>query len=511
MMKAIKGYKIEKLLTKGGMASIYLAEQVSLKRQVILKLLNPELDKSIKKQFIEEGRIIASLKHPNIITVFDVVSNEQYNFLSMEYLPAGDLKRRLSKKLDLYFALQVISKIADALHCIHKQGIIHGDIKPENILFRSNDCPLLTDFGISHKAEPKQEMELSGQSLYASPSYASPELVQGKPFDYRTDLYSLGIMMYELIVGKKPFVGDSDLEIIANSIQQSIPKLPAQLSELQPLLESLLAKTPDERLSDAKLVTRFIDQYLKEQSHLKEVSHETKLIDTDVVVEYIAKKNSSYPLFNKIFLFISLLTILFVVLFNFNQAFISLFKTKTDPIIKTALNKKNTTSELKQRHQKIINPQVLTSNFEVSDNETLLKAFSKNNDNAKQQEKAREEQRLKKQQIADLLLKGNASLKQMKLTIPKKESALFFFNKVLLLDASNSKAQQGIDKIVSQYEQLARAEMGKYHYKKSQYYINKGLSIEPRNKDLLALKNKANLKSEPRRVVNKIKNFFINL
>ncbi|MCU7939323.1 MAG: serine/threonine protein kinase [gamma proteobacterium symbiont of Bathyaustriella thionipta] len=164
-MKSIAGYDVIKLLAKGGMAAIYLAEQTSLKRQVVLKFLNPKLDEKIRKRFIDEGRIIASLKHPNIITVFDVVSSGKYDFLSMEYLPDGDLESRLISKPDVYFSLNIIKKISDAVHLIHKQGIIHGDIKPANILFRGKDCPLLTDFGISHRIEPKKEVDLSPDDL----------------------------------------------------------------------------------------------------------------------------------------------------------------------------------------------------------------------------------------------------------------------------------------------------------------------------------------------------------
>ncbi|MCP3852400.1 MAG: serine/threonine protein kinase [Gammaproteobacteria bacterium] len=527
-MKSIAGYNILKLLAKGGMAAIYLAEQTSLQRKVVLKFINPKLDDAIKKSFIDEGQIIASLEHPNIITVFDVVSTGKYNFIAMEYLPDGDLENRLQLKLDLYTSLTTLSKLSEALHVIHKQGIIHGDIKPANVLFRGDNNPILTDFGISHRIEPKKEVELGSDELYASPIYASPELIQGKPFDYRTDMYSLGIMMYEMLLGKKPFSGETEIETIANSIQNPIPTLPDELQGLQPLLDSLLAKSPDERLSDAKLVTRFIDQYLTDHPELQSDGAETKLIDTDVVVEYVVKNNKnnkntdsktsnnkntyfSSLLLTSIFLLILLVNkdVLWERYFSSDASSVNQRTSATSnsasstvlPLIsKTVKNLPQQASEEKQ-----IQPEDNNLEQQKEDDIALLKQQE-----ADKKRLAQIQQQQQSRMISQLLKNGNDSLKKYHLTTPLNDNALYYFQKVLELDKNNKKAQKGIKNIAYRYELLARGELDKYHYQKAQSYINSGLSIDKTNKRLLALQNEANLRHEPKRVINKVKDFFKN-
>ncbi len=520
-MKSIAGYNVIKLLAKGGMAAIYLAEQQSLQRQVVLKFLNPKLDDVIKKRFIDEGRIIASLKHPNIITVFDVVSSEKHNFLAMEYLPDGDLETRLQKPLDTFTVLNIISKIADALHLIHKQGIIHGDIKPANILFREN-CPLLTDFGISHRIEPKKEVEVGSGELYASPTYASPELIQGKPFDYRTDLYSLGIMMYEMLMGEKPFRGDTEIETIANSIQQPVPQLPDDLHELQPLLDSLLAKSPEDRLSDAKLVTRFIAQYLRDHPTLSKPS-DTKLIDTEVVVEYIArKKQAQGEQHRRSFIVPLVILVLLLLAFWFNkdqlwQQFIAeppqqaaeqpriltpeaRIDLRPVEVEKVVLQTTSSTSQLQA---------VPAAQVKLQQKEAELARIKQELE--RQKKKSRQKQLNKNRNIAALLKQGAVALKKYNLTTPLNDNALYYYQKVLELDKNNKDAKQGIKEVAYRYELLARSELDKYHYQKAQAYINSGLTVDADNERLLSLKEEASLSGEPKRVINKVTNFFKNL
>lgn len=532
-MKSIAGYNIVKLLAKGGMAAIYLAEQASLQRQVVLKFLNPKLDDSIRKRFIDEGRIIASLEHPNIITVFDVVSTQKYNFLAMEFLEGGDLEQQLKTGLGTYAALQIISKISDALHLIHKQGIIHGDIKPANVLFRKNGCPLITDFGISHQCEPKKEVDSGMGDLYASPTYASPELIQGKPFDYRTDMYSLGIMMYEMLVGEKPFLGETEMEVIANSIQDPIPELPDSLKEFQPLMESLLAKKPEYRLSDTKLVTRFVDQYLKDHPELKELSSETKLIDSDVIVEYISKrkhkkeKNSS-----NYFLSPLLLILIFSVIIwlnketLWNQWFSDVATSKPDPantLKKGSSNTKidpefntdisdsgtiNDTEEvvllLKQSEQDLLRHQELLSKKEEEIEQVKLQL-------EKQKIRPAQNQYRKDKQIVSLLRSAQQGLKDYRLSTPLNDNALYYFQKVLEMDPENKKAKKGIEDVVYRYEILARSALDKYNYQKAQQFISTGLSIDADNKRLKELQEKANIQNEPERALKKVQNFLKNL
>ncbi len=489
------------------MAVIYLAEQESLQRQVVLKFLNPKLDEAIRKRFIDEGRLIASLKHPNIITVFDVVSTGKYNFLAMEYLEGGDLERRLKTGIGTYEALDVINKISDALHLVHQQGIIHGDIKPANVLFRGNGCPQLTDFGISRRIASNKEINIATDDLYASPSYASPELIQGKPFDKRTDIYSLGIMMYEMLVGERPYTGETEIETIANSIQEPIPQLPGALQGLQPLVETLLAKLPENRLSDSKVVTDFITQYLKDHPELKAQSSETKPVDSDVIVEYVSrKKDKKQKTSNSVLSPLFLTLILFLVIWlNREPLWQQWFAGDQSKKGNTVTVKQTSSSlRLKQSDQQLLKQESLINQKNEEITRVKIELEKQNN-------QIRQKQINQQLMIANFLKKGQSSIKDYRLTTPLNNNALYFYQKILEIEPDNKKAQKGIKDVVYRYETLARSELKKYHYQKAQQYISTGLSIDSDNKRLLELQNKANVQNEPGRVIKKVTNFFKNL
>ncbi len=294
-MSVIEGYQIQGIMAKGGMATIYIAMQKSLKRQIALKILDPNLDATLLEHFLDESRIIASLKHPNIIPVYDVGRVGIHFYHSMEYLEGGDLESRIAKGIDTRTTLEIILELADALHLVHSKGIIHGDIKPANVVFRSDECPVLIDFGISKRTKVSHNKEKQTKLILASPSYASPEIMQGLEFDQKVDIYSLGIMLYEMLTGKKPYTGKTQTEIVANSIQQSIPLLPDNLKAMQPLLDRMLAKDPLERIGDAQMISRYIKNYLRDQPNQIKIydinNDENGSVNNDqVVVEYVSDK-----------------------------------------------------------------------------------------------------------------------------------------------------------------------------------------------------------------------------
>lgn len=314
-MSVIEGYTIQGILAKGGMSTIYLALQKSLHRQVALKILNPKLDSTLLQHFLDESRIIASLKHPNIIPVYDVGRVGVHFYHAMEYLEGGDLETRISQGLDLHTTLEIVLELSDALFQVHSKGIIHGDIKPANVVFRSDDCPVLTDFGISKRTDNIQSVS---DDILGSPSYASPELLQGQSIDQRTDIYSLGIMLYEMLVGEKPFKGSTKVEMVANSIQQPIPLLPKSLKPLQPLLDHMLAKEPDERIADARMISRYLKKYLRDHPDIKntqniQVTPAKSPVNSEVVVEYIPNPQTNF-IINPSKALIPLLIVLFSVI-----------------------------------------------------------------------------------------------------------------------------------------------------------------------------------------------------
>ena len=173
----ILGYIIQREIGKGGMATVYLAIQESLNRPTVLKILdNVDVDKSqdLTERFMAEGRILASLTHPNIITIYDIGVANRMLYISMEYVQGGDLKQRLELPITEEETLDILAKVSRALNEAHKHGIVHRDVKPANILFRDGHTPLLTDFGIAKQVDNESDLTSTGIFL-GSPNYVSPE------------------------------------------------------------------------------------------------------------------------------------------------------------------------------------------------------------------------------------------------------------------------------------------------------------------------------------------------
>jgi serine/threonine protein kinase len=253
----IPGYSIAGKLGQGGMASVYLAVQHSFEREVALKVMSPLLntDPSFAVRFKREARIVAQLRHASIVPVFDVGEHESCHYLSMEYLPGGDLKRKIAGGTgDLALALNVITALSAALDEAHRKGFVHRDIKPENILFREDGTPVLTDFGIARALDSGRSMTVAGM-LVGTPDYMSPEQVKGLELDGRADLYSLGIAFYEILTGTVPFKADSTLSVALKQVSQPLPPLPPEFGAYQEFFECLTAKDRDERFgSGAELI-----------------------------------------------------------------------------------------------------------------------------------------------------------------------------------------------------------------------------------------------------------------
>ena len=244
----IPGYRIERELGQGGMAIVYLAIQESLSRYVALKVIKPVLttDEEFAQRFLREGRIIAQLSDPYIVTVYDIASHEGTYYLSMEYLPGDTLQHRIRDGLPLSESLAIARAIASALHYAHHRGIIHRDIKPQNILFRENGCPVLTDFGIAKTLGSSTIMTRTGLSL-GTPRYMSPEQIRGQAVDARSDLYSFGVLFYEMLTGNAPYAAEDSFALAMMHVTAPPPELPSALRRFQPVINKLLDKDPNQR------------------------------------------------------------------------------------------------------------------------------------------------------------------------------------------------------------------------------------------------------------------------
>lgn len=281
----IPGYRVHRKIGKGGMATVFLATQESFGRKVALKIIADSAfgNELLSDRFSDEARIVASFSHPHIVSVYEVGKIEQFHYLSMDYLQGGDLSRWIKSGLEQEEAESIIIQIAHALHYAHGKGYIHRDIKPDNILFREDNSAVLTDFGI---AQPVSTAGSSGVSrmVVGTPSYMSPEQTQGKPTDARSDIYALGIMFYQMLTRELPYRADSYKALVLKHIKEPIPKLPFKLSRYQPLIDTMLAKKPEDRFQSCLAFIKALQQ-LADGIDMISVQHaiaDLSLVDVDV-------------------------------------------------------------------------------------------------------------------------------------------------------------------------------------------------------------------------------------
>ena len=243
------------------MATVYLAVQESLSRYVALKVMNQALvaDADFCRRFLNEGRLIAKLSHPNIVTVFDIGASGGIHYLSMTYLPGGTLRDKIHEGLSLDRTLHVLTRLADALGYAHARGIVHRDIKPGNVLFTDNGAPVLTDFGIA-KTVGNQTQLTSAGITFGSVGYMSPEQCMGQAVDNRSDLYGLGVLLWQMLTGALPYAAQDPFALALKHAMDPIPRLPESLSRLQPVIDGLMAKKPEDRLPSAESLLELLDE-----------------------------------------------------------------------------------------------------------------------------------------------------------------------------------------------------------------------------------------------------------
>lgn len=268
----ISHYKIIKLLGKGGMGEVYLAKDTKLDRQVAVKFLKEELSRDTNKlkRFIREAKAASALNHPNILTVYQIGEEDGKNYLVTEFIEGKTLREYLLEEKSLPFdkILEISVQISEALATAHKAGIIHRDIKPENIMIREDGYVKILDFGLAklvalriadfglenENNPPNSELTNPGM-IMGTVSYMSPEQTRGKETDIRTDLWSVGVLLYEMLTRNLPFTGETMSDSIASILTKEPPPLTRFVSdcptELQRIVSKLLTKEPDERYQTA--------------------------------------------------------------------------------------------------------------------------------------------------------------------------------------------------------------------------------------------------------------------
>ncbi len=257
----ISGYRIIRKINHGGMSTVYLAIQISVGRVVALKVMNPGLtiDPTFNERFQREATIVGQLSHPNIISIYDIGREENLNYIAMDYLPGGSVHDKMIEGITADEALRVTKDIANALDHAHERGYIHRDIKPENILFRLDNSAILTDFGVAKGIIGVSRMTHVG-TVVGTPQYMSPEQARGQIVDARSDLYSLGVLFYEMLTGSLPYPGEDSVTIVLKHISAAIPKLPRQYHAYQKILNKFLAKDPAQRFQRGREITEAIEK-----------------------------------------------------------------------------------------------------------------------------------------------------------------------------------------------------------------------------------------------------------
>ena len=272
----VSGYKLVQKIGEGGMATVYLAVQESLDREVALKIMSPALaaNETFREQFMKEGRIAAKLTHPHLMTVHDIGSDKGVYYLASEYLPAGTLRDRM-QRLNVAEVLEIVRDIASGLSYAHEMGFVHRDVKPGNIMFRSNGSAVLADFGIAKAIKSVSAATMAGNAI-GTPDYMSPEQAQATPVDGRSDLYSLGAVLFECLTGHKPYEAGDAYAVALMHVTEPVPKLPEKLAWLQPLIDKSMAKQPADRFATGDAFVAELDRLLAANPQMNAALRESR-------------------------------------------------------------------------------------------------------------------------------------------------------------------------------------------------------------------------------------------
>ena len=481
MSVTIPGYEMLRPIAEGGMASVYLAVQESLGRNVAIKLLKRFDNPDQARRFHDEGRIIASLNHRNIITIHDIGIYEDRHYISMEYLEGGDLEERIQTGMSVDKALELIEVMGSCLEFLHCKAIIHRDIKPANILFHKDGTPILTDFGVARQLEADIRLTMEGSAV-GSPHYLSPEQAECKPLDGRTDIYSLGIIFHEMLTGMKPFQGNSHIETILAHLTEPVPSLPPVLKRYQSLLDRMIAKDPDERFSTAGEMLKYVRKLRQSGprmgtasggfTDLRDISHFGILARVQQPLHELVK--TAQVMIRKIMELAPDSTRHRWVTAGASMAIIAI-------------------SGLLM-YQPSMLPEQMVSETDVKKKTSYTFTIQSSEDLAPLRE--------------EVLLLAQKALVEYRLTTPMDDNAYYYYRSVLEDDPDNEEALAGVRRIVSIYADLAEQEIDRFHYNKARTYIERGLAINPDNTRLRELKSSNTFSGISQRAFGKVKSLF---
>lgn len=455
----IPGYDIRRLIGQGGMATAYLAEQISLSRQVVLKILDASVKESpdTVERFLNEGRIIASLNHPYIITIYDIGQSGEHLYISMEFVEGGDLKQRMQHKVFAPVeAIDILEKVAAGLAAAHESGIVHRDVKPGNILFRRDGTPLLSDFGIAKRLSGDSDLTSTGMFL-GSPNYMAPEQSESGPIDGRADIYALGVILYEMLTGSRAYAADSVIDVILMHKKSPIPTLPPGLEPYQELLNLMMAKDRNERFRDARSLIHYIEQMRRSGAIVSktdmtshpdfDVTGENE-VDTVTTVTRIHLDQRDVGLGRKLMIAgLGLCVLGWGVLLGIEQWLAA--ADRPPAVTPAALDSVDAAPPLPAG---------------VADGAA------------------------EPGQIAGALLwLGRHSLNEFRLTAPPRDNAYYYFSRLLQLDPHDEHALAGMREIAQRFALLAEREIAAGDYAQARSYVALARQIDPANASLVLL------------------------
>ena len=513
----IPGYRVHGQLGKGGMAEVFLATQESLSRKVAIKVLRSAEDETFSQRFIKEAHIVASLNHPSIITIYDIdrLADGRY-YLAMEFLPGGDLARHKGELFAPERALQIVRQVASGLAVVHDKGLVHRDVKPANVLFRGDGTAVLTDFGVAKDLDIDSELTQFGVAV-GSPAYSSPEQAQCQPLDARSDIYSLGVILLEMLTGSNPFRGGNYTQTVVNHVQME-PPLPDSLGAFRGVLARMLAKKPDERFADCRALLAALDEV--ELSDLEETQIRPALALPEPAAPVVApvprQRRSAMPLLVVLSVLVLIGTLtsggLYIqqqrqieaLLVQAEQRFAAgqLIEPEQDSAehyFNQILAIDDDSSEALAGLQRIREARikVFTDLAEQRLADGLLTEPSEDNaDFYYRQALAIDPQhagaldglsRVLQARIARYLTLAEQSIADKHLLLPEEDSAVYYYRQILGWSPDNAEALAGLNRVALLYRDLANAAYRRSDFPAALAMIERGLQAEPQNPELLQM------------------------